>query len=135
LEFPISVKRRMKRMLSGDGRKSARCALFALAVLALSLSPLRALCDVGFVHASHTAGAHQTEHGDGGSALCCTIVDDRAAVNSATLDLSAGKGATFAFAALASVMIAVGFLFPPVRVAGAPPPPQSYYARSARILR
>jgi hypothetical protein len=124
----------MKGMLSDVRRGRARGAFVVLAILALSLSPLRVLCDLGLAHAGQTTSAHQTGHGD--SDLCCTSVGDRALVNAATPDLSSGKGVTLLAAALASVLILSGFLVRrPLRLAGAPPPSRSYYARSARLLR
>lgn len=125
----------MKGVLSGVRREGAGRAFVVLVILALSLSPLRVLCDLGLAHATQTTSAHQTGHGEGDSDLCCTSIEDRALVNSATPDLSAGKGVAFVVAVLASVLILSGFLVRPLRFTGAPPPSRSYYVRSARLLR
>jgi len=124
----------MKGILSDVRRGSARRAFFVLAILVLSLSPLRVLCDLGFAHSAQTTSAH-TGHGDGNLDLCCTNIEDRALINSATPDLSTGKGVTPIVALLVSVLILSGFVVQPLRLASARPPSRSYYTRSARILR
>ena len=125
----------MQATTFGSRRTSGRVAFAVLAILALSLLPLRALCELGFAQAAQTASAHPTEHGSGDSDPCCTSIDDATLVNSAMPDVSAGKGVTLVVAALASTPIVVGSLVRPFRIPGLPPPPQSYYVRSARILR
>lgn len=122
-------------MLSDVRQGRAGRAFVVLAILALSLPPLRLMCDLGFAHAAQTASAHQAGHGNGDSDCCTASIEGRILIDSATPDLSAGKGATSAVVVLALVLVLSAFLVQAPRLAGAPPPSRSYYARSARILR
>lgn len=106
-----------------------------LAILALSLVPLRAFCDLGWANAAQTMSGHPTGHGEGHSDLCCASIANSALVNSVAPDLSGGPSAAPVIALLVSALLLSGFLVQPSRLAGAPLPSRSYYARSARILR
>ena len=124
----------MKRIVPG-WRRSTRLSFVVLAILAVSLLPLRALCDLGLAHAAQTTSTHHSGDGDGEPAFCCTNIEDRALVDSVVPGLSGGPSATPFVALLASVLILSGIPGKPLRLVRAPPTSRSYYARSARILR
>lgn len=131
----MPVEKRSKGTGVDRLRRAARVAFVVLAVLALSLLPLRALCELELANAAQTTSEHHTGHGDGKSDLCCTSMDDGALVDSTVPGLSGGPSGAPLVALLASAPILSGLAVQPLRLAGAPPPSRSYYARSARILR
>jgi len=131
----MSVEKRIRRTAPGGRRRSARVALAVLAVLALSLLPLRALCDLEAANAAQPAGEHQAGGGEGKSDLCCASIEDIALVDSIAPALPAGSGAAPLVAVLVSSLILSGFAVQRPRAAGTSPPFRSYYARSARVLR
>jgi hypothetical protein len=120
-------------LLSSRRRSGGRVALAVLAILALSLLPLRTLCELEVANAAQTAGEHQTGGGD--SDLCCASIGDTALLDSVVPALPAGSGAASIVALLASSLILAGFVVQRPRLAGVSPPARSYYARSARVLR
>jgi hypothetical protein len=129
------VESRMKATVLDRRQSSTRVAFIVLAILALSLVPLRAFCDLGWANAAQTMSGHPTGHGEGHSDLCCASIANSALVNSVAPDLSGGPSAAPLVALLVSALLLSGFLVQPSRLAGAPLPSRSYYARSARILR
>jgi len=128
------VEGMMKGVAIDRRRTSARVSWIVIASLTLSLLPLRVACELGRVSAAHTTSGHQTGH-EGTSDLCCTNIDDGALMNSVVPDLSGGPSAPPLVILLVSGLILSGFVVERLRLAGAPPPSRSYYARSARILR
>ncbi|MGB5079375.1 MAG: hypothetical protein WBO23_01380 [Burkholderiales bacterium] len=114
----------VKRTAIDRRQRGARVAFIVLASLTLSLLPLRALCEPG----------HQTTHQET-SDLCCTSIDDSALVKSVAPDLSGGPDTAPLFMVLVSALVLYGFALRRLRMAGAPPPSRSYYARSSRIQR
>lgn len=114
---------------------SPQRAVIALAVLALLLLPLRGLCYLDVASAAHATGGHHVWHGDGKPDPCCASVGDRALVNTAVPDLSGGPSTAPSVGLFLSVLILTHLVIQPLRLAGAPPPSRSYYARTARILR
>jgi hypothetical protein len=120
--------------LKPQQRKGGRIVV-VLAILGLSFLPFRVFCELAHAHAAQAASATHYEQGGEESGPCCASVDDRALLESVTPDLSAGNGVALVVAALAPLLFVPGF--PPgiLRITGAPPPPRSYYARSARVLR
>lgn len=135
LGVPDPVKSRMKATLLYRRQSSARVALVVVAMLALSLVPLRAFCDPGWPNVAQTMSGHPTGHGQGHSDLCCLSIANSALVNSVAPDLSSGPSAAPIVAFLVSALLLSGFLVQPSRLEGAPLPSRSYHARSARILR
>ena len=119
-------------------RKSARVAFVVFSGVALSLMPLRALCELRLANAAQTMGEHRTEHaaghGEGKSGLCCASIDS-ALVNSAVPDLSGGPSAAHFVVPLFAALTLSGSVVLRMPLAGPPPPSLSYYARSSRILR
>jgi hypothetical protein len=124
----------MKGIAIDRERASARVAFIVIASLALSLLPLRLACELGRVSAAHTTSGHQPGH-EGTSDLCCTSIDDNVLVKSVVPDLSGGSSTPPLVMLLVSALILSGFVVQRLRLAGAPPPSRSYYARSSRILR
>lgn len=132
----------MESMIKGAAlewrRKSVGFAFAVFAGLALSLMPLRALCELRLANAVQTMGdyksGHPTRHGDEKSDLCCTSMDS-ALINSAVPDLSEGQSVAHLTVPLLPVLILFGSVVRRLPLAGAPPPSLSYYARSSRILR
>jgi hypothetical protein len=116
-------------------RRSARVAFAAFAILALSLLPLRAFCELEAADAAQTTGEHHAGGGDGKSGPCCASINDIALFDSIVPVLPAGSSAAPLIAFLVSSLILSGFVVQRPRAAGASPPSRSYYARSARILR
>lgn len=131
----MSAEKRIKGIVPNPRRRSARVALAVLAILALSLSPLRALCDLEMANAAQTTGEHQAGGGEGKSDLCCASIGDIALVDSIVPALPVGSGAAPFIALLVSSLILSGFVVERLRPAAAPPPSRSYYARSGRVLR
>jgi hypothetical protein len=131
----MSADMRIKRTALDRRRRSARVALAVFAVLALSLLPLRAWCDLEAANAAQTTGEHQAGGGDGKSDPCCASIEDIALVDSIVPALPAGSGTAPFVALLVSSFILSGFVVHRPRLAGAPPPSRSYYARSTRVLR
>lgn len=116
-------------------RRSLRIALAIFAILTVSLLPLRALCDLGVIHAGQTTSTHHDGDGDGEPAFCCATLDDHALVDSVAPDLLRGATATPLFALLAAVLILSTLPSRSLPLLHAPPSSRSYYARSARVLR
>jgi hypothetical protein len=116
-------------------RDSVRVRVVFFTMLALLLLPLRASCHLGLSGAAQAAAEHQVWHGEGQSDPCCTSINDSALINSAAPDLSAGAGVAPFVALVLSGLILRGLTGQPPRLASAPPPSRSYYARSSRILR
>ena len=116
-------------------RDSVRFLVVFFTMLALSLLPLRVSCHLGLSGAAQVSAEHQVWHGQGESDPCCASVNDSALVNSAAPDLSVGAGVAPFVALFLSGLILPGVTGQPPRLAGAPPPSRSYYARSSRILR
>ncbi|HEY7674821.1 MAG TPA: hypothetical protein VH867_06310 [Burkholderiales bacterium] len=107
-----------------------------LAILALLLLPLRGLCHLDLPSAAHAAGERDhVWHGDGKLDPCCASIHDGAMINSVVPDLSGGPGGAPFVPLLLSLLILTRLANGPLRLAIAPSPPRSYYARSARILR
>jgi hypothetical protein len=129
------MESRMKATALDPRRRSVRVALAVLAILALSLLPLRALCELEAANAAQTTGEHHAGGGEGKSDLCCTSIEDIALVDSIVSALPSGSGAAPFVAFLVSSLILSGFVVQRPRPAGASPPSRSYYARSARVLR
>jgi len=118
-----------------DRRDGVRVGVVLFTMLALLLLPLRASCHPGLSGAAQAAVEHQVWHGQSQSDPCCASVNDSALINSAAPDLSVGLGvAPFAAPAFSGLSLP-GLTGQPPRLAGAPPPSRSYYARSSRILR
>lgn len=119
-------------------RRTVRFAFAIFAALALSLMPLRALCELRIADAGQTIGeygiGHPAGHGDERSDLCCASLDS-ALVNSAAPDLSGGPSLVHFAVPRLSAPILFGSVVQGLPLAGAPPPSRSYYARSSRILR
>jgi hypothetical protein len=124
----------MKGIAIDRERASARVAFIVIASLALSLLPLRLACELAWGSAAHTTSGHQPGH-EGTSDLCCTSIDDNVLVKSVVPDLSGGSSTPPLVMLLVSALILSGFVVQRLRLAGAPPPSRSYYARSSRILR
>lgn len=131
----MSADQRMKGTALNRRRTGARVALAVLVVLALSLLPLRVLCDLEGANAAQTAGAHQAGGGEERSDLCCASIGDVALVDSIAPTLPARPGAAPFAAFLVSSLILSVFVAQRPRPAGTSPPSRSYYARSARVLR
>jgi hypothetical protein len=129
------MESRMKATVLDPRRRIARLALVVLAILTLSLVPLRAFCELGAANAAQTTGEHHSGGGEGNSDLCCTSIDDSALVGSIMPALQAGPGVALFVALLVSSLVLFGFVAQRLRPAWSPPPPRSYHARSARILR
>jgi Na+/H+ antiporter NhaC len=130
----MSADMRIKRTALDRRRRSARVALAVFAVLALSLLPLRAWCELGSENAAQTTGEHQGLHGGGQSDPCCAGVSDDTLVTPTTPVIS-GASSAFLVVLVLPALILSGFMVPRLRLTGAPPPSRSYYVRSARILR
>jgi hypothetical protein len=131
----MSVDKRAKGTAVDRRQRRAGAALTVLAILALSLLPLRTLCELEVAHAAQTTGEHQAGGGEDKSDLCCASIDDTALVDSVVAVLPAGPGAAPLVAFFVSSLILSGFVVRRPRLSGASPPSRSYYARSARVLR
>jgi hypothetical protein len=137
----MSIERMLNLTSPKSSHKRQRKSAIALVIftgLALSLMPLRALCELRLANAAHVMGEHGTEHptghGEERSDLCCSSIDG-ALVNSAAPDLSGGPGAAPFAVPLFPARVLFGSVVHRLPLAGAPPPSRSYYARSSRILR
>jgi hypothetical protein len=131
----MSLDKRTNGAALDRRRRSARVAFAVLAILALSLLPLRAFCELEVANAAQTTGEHHAGGGEDKSDLCCASIDDAALVDSVVPALPAGSGAAPLIALFASSLILSGFVVQRPQPAGASPPSRSYYARSARVLR
>ena len=130
----MSAEKRIKGIVPNARQRSARVALAVLAILALSLSPLRALCDLEMANAAQTTGEHQAGGGEGKSDLCCASIGDIALVDSLAPALPAGSGTAPFIALLVSSLILSGFLIQRLRPTAAPPPSRSYYTPARRAF-
>lgn len=123
-----------------DGRRRrVRSAFIVFIILGLSLLPLRASCHLGWADAapatSQQLSEHAGGHGQGNPDPCCASIGDSALINAIVPALSAGSSMSPVLMLPVVTLIASGFVVQPLRLAGAPPPSRSYYARSARVLR
>lgn len=120
----------------------------AVALSALALLLLRPVCDVYAAHAvhGHSQDAHSVHHhanaSDSGQpgdtdGSCCARIADGALVTPFVLGPPVALGDDQPAASVAARAPTIGFgRAAHTRIAwGAIPPPRSYYARSARILR
>ena len=131
----MSAGNRIRGTALGLRRRNARLALAVLAILALSLLPLRVLCDLEGADAAQAVGAHHAGGGEEKSDLCCASIGDIALVDSIAPTSPARSGAAPFAAFLVSSLILSAFVAQRPRPAGTSPPSRSYYARSARVLR
>lgn len=125
----------------------ARKLVSALAVTALALVLLRPVCDAYAAHSAHgrsqdahaarlhSVGLDAGEAGDR-SERCCTRIADAALVVPFDLSPPVATGAEQPTPAAARISPTDSAHAVQMQIArGAIPPPHSYYARSARILR
>ena len=119
----------------------------ALAFVALAFVLLRPFCEIEFSTDAHSyvassvagAGHVSAEHSDGGdtpSGVCCDSVKDGTLAKPAALLVSWNQGGSLGVVLFAATGLLL-FARPrkPARWLLAAPPSQSFYARSARILR
>ena len=141
-------ERAIPRILGAEaGNRVNRGVIAAVALLAFALTILRPFCDVAFAAAGPDVHAHQIqgetraafeEHArhDPPGGDCCTSVGDWTPVPPLALPAAWMAGETPAAAPRAPIDRHIpAYAHRPARVAQAPPPERSFYARSARILR
>lgn len=123
-----------------------RTALLVLALVAVTLLSLRSVCDLWFTHLGGVATTLQTKtvaahavllHDANSAAQCCDSASDSspiAPLQAAVVGPQTGQGV--APAVLVAVVAASAILTRQPHWLRAPPrSPQSFYLRSARILR
>lgn len=122
-------------------RRPAAKAHYAtiLALVALSLLLLQPACDLFALQSkgSQSLAASLLHHASDVKAECCEALQPSAHGSELAAAARAVTGASAAVAAI-SVALAVpgaAFVFRAAPSGAAPPPPRSYYARTARILR